>query len=222
MAVLLQVRQQGPPSVRPRGQAREIDVLHYAATGVPLATCVSLVWPYCPSQPLLSLWGPGTADSPGAPVQLTSHVTAGATETHAAITEAILHDGIWVLSETTCRWERSMQPRRNRQQFAVTHAILCIADVSDDTPRHKLVQTFRGRARAATGLKCPYGPALDRVVPHRSQASVQQHLTIKDLTWHTYNDAAPLLGVEWQCGMTVASPPRHPNLEKLTAVANTL
>ena len=207
MAVLLQVRQQGPPSARPRGRAREIDVSQYATTGVPPAMCVSSVWPYCPSRPLLSLWGPGTADSPGAPVQLTSHDTAGPTETHAAIAEAILHDGIWVPSETTCRWERNMQPRRHRQQFTVTHAVPCTAEVSDDVPRHKLVHTFRGRTRAATGLKCPYGPALDRVVPNQSQASVQRHLTIKDPTWHTYNDAATLLGVEWRCGMTVAGPP---------------
>ena len=70
LAVLLNIGTQAPPSSKPQGRARLIDINHYGSSGVDQYVCVSTVYPDTPTSPFISLWGRGDAERPGTTVHM--------------------------------------------------------------------------------------------------------------------------------------------------------
>ena len=61
---------------------------------------------------------------------------------------AMLHEGLWVPTDTTTIWVRGAIRKRKGQQHTVEYNALCTGEQTEDVPSHKMVHTFTRSAKA--------------------------------------------------------------------------
>ena len=178
----------GPPSGRPQGEVRQVDVGASIATGIPMTLCYSPVYPHSPHTPHISIWGSAhTQDGPGAKAVYTNPMTPEKAQAANAWRRDLGNArGMWVAAGTT-HHNTSKRRKLTRTEY---QGVQCGVQGIEASVRFQRELQFTKKYRKAKGPKRAHGPTKDRLLELQCLQKTERQSTEEGM--------AAAIGAEWQ------------------------